>query len=306
MVSSGQVKSDLESITSVLTSCKSTVSDLSGSWTGQSYDNLQSKVDSFISEAKSKMQKGMNAFASACDAYAEYLEIKQKKENYSKKLENAKAANSDTNDQSANIRKYSSLLSNAKDDLAKKKKEINEFLATAKGCKMKGVDASNLSLSGHKFVNYYQFNYSQAYSEGTIATSGCGPTSAAMALTYITGKEITPVETAKFGNGTYTCSQGTYWSYFAAVSEKYNVKCSQKEVSTENIKNGLKNGKPVIMSMGPGHFTRAGHFIVLREINKDGKVVVADPNSKERSEQVWDMDVFLSEGKQIWTFPDDK
>jgi len=184
------------------------------------------------------------------------------------------------------------------DDTAKKFKEPAESNDDEK-------KNNNISYEErHKFVNYYQYNYDNPYSEGTIATSGCGPTSAAMVLTYLTGKEITPVKTAEFGNGTYTCSEGTYWSYFEAVSNKYDVNCKEQSCTKENIVGSLNKGKPVIISMGPGHFTSGGHFIVLRGIDKNGKAIVADPNSEERSKQTWDMSTITSEGAQIWTFPD--
>jgi hypothetical protein len=56
------------------------------------------------------------------------------------------------------------------------------------------------------------------------------------------------------------------------------------------------------MSMGPGHFTKGGHFIVLRGTTEDGRIIVADPNSETRSKQTWDVSVFLNEGKQLWAF----
>ena len=39
--------------------------------------------------------------------------------------------------------------------------------------------------------------------------------------------------------------------------------------------------------MAKGHFTSNGHFIVLRGITEDGKVLVADPASYKRSGQEW-------------------
>lgn len=302
MVSSGKVNGDLSSISKSLSQYTSAISGLSGAWEGESYNNLSSKANDFIGDAEGKISKGMEAFANACDAYEEYLKLKDELKDYKSKLSSAKAADSDTNDMSSKISYYNGLISSKNDEIEAKKKEIKSYLSTASGTKLEGVSSPNISVSGGKFVNYYQYNYTNPYSEGTIATSGCGPTSAAMALTYLTGKEITPVETAAFGNGTYTCSAGTYWSYFAAVSEKYGVKCTQKGVSSENIKNGFKDGKPIIISMGRGHFTSAGHFIVLRGIDSNGKVIVADPNSEERSNKTWDMDIIVSEGKQIWTF----
>ncbi|MBQ6538939.1 MAG: C39 family peptidase [Bacilli bacterium] len=183
------------------------------------------------------------------------------------------------------------------------KPDIKEIIDNAsKEVDTKYDEKPSSNLKEHKFVNYYQGDYNNPYSEGTIATSGCGPTSAAMALTYITGKEVSPVETAEFGNGDYTCSEGTYWTYFGDVSAKYGVKCNEEHVSADNIKKGLSDGKPVIISMGPGHFTSAGHFIVLRSIDGDGNVKVADPASKERSSETWSLDTIVSEGKEIWTF----
>mgnify|MGYP003483381476 FL=1 len=52
--------------------------------------------------------------------------------------------------------------------------------------------------------------------------------------------------------------------------------------------------------MGPGHFTKGGHFIVLTGISEDGRITVADPNSEQRSNQTWDVNTIVNEGKQIW------
>jgi predicted double-glycine peptidase len=50
--------------------------------------------------------------------------------------------------------------------------------------------------------------------------------------------------------------------------------------------------------MGKGHFTSSGHFIVLRGITETGKILVADPASKRRSEQEWDFDIILTEAQK--------
>ena len=46
--------------------------------------------------------------------------------------------------------------------------------------------------------------------------------------------------------------------------------------------------------MTKGHFTNGGHFIVLRGV-KDGKIMVADPASRSRSEQLWDLSLIVNE-----------
>ena len=48
----------------------------------------------------------------------------------------------------------------------------------------------------------------------------------------------------------------------------------------------LSEGRPVISSQGPGLFTSAGHFIVLRGLTADGKVLVNDPNDSESKNYV--------------------
>ena len=54
--------------------------------------------------------------------------------------------------------------------------------------------------------------------------------------------------------------------------------------------------------MGPGHFTSAGHFIVLTDVDENGQITVADPGSEERSNQTWDKDLVASEAVQMWSF----
>ena len=49
--------------------------------------------------------------------------------------------------------------------------------------------------------------------------------------------------------------------------------------------------------MAKGHFTSNGHFIVLRGITEDGKVLVADPASYKRSGQEWSMSIILNEAR---------
>ena len=44
---------------------------------------------------------------------------------------------------------------------------------------------------------------------------------------------------------------------------------------------------PVIASMGKGHFTNGGHFIVLIGVTDSGKILVYDPVSVNRSNQEW-------------------
>ena len=76
MGSAGTVSSDLNSVTTSLTSYKSSIEGLSSSWTGPSFDNLNAKAEEFLSEYKSVIEKQMTAFAAACTAYEQYIQEK--------------------------------------------------------------------------------------------------------------------------------------------------------------------------------------------------------------------------------------
>lgn len=293
MVSSGQVTSDSSTFTGYLSSYSSAISGLSGSWQGKSYDNFTNQTTSFISEFQGTIEGQLSSFAGAVADYESYKLARQNKEISESNVAKARSAN-DT----AAISKYSSDVDTYTKQMSSYKSKIESALESIKGQVLEATPLKN----NNEFVNYYQYNYGEPYSEGTIATSGCGPTSMAMVLTYLLGEEVSPVEMAELGNGAYTCSAGTYWSFFGDMSDKYGVECEQMEVSTENIVNNLEEGRPIIMSMGPGHFTSGGHFIVLRGFDENNNIIVADPASEDRSNETWDIDVFLDEGTQIWAF----
>ena len=44
-----------------------------------------------------------------------------------------------------------------------------------------------------------------------------------------------------------------------------------------------------------GHFTRGGHFILLRGTTLSGEILVADPASRDRSLIPWDLSLILDE-----------
>jgi hypothetical protein len=57
----------------------------------------------------------------------------------------------------------------------------------------------------------------------------------------------------------------------------------------------LADGKLVVAIMAKGHFTNSGHFIVLRGVTAEGKILVADPANYTRSQQAWDLAIILNE-----------
>lgn len=142
------------------------------------------------------------------------------------------------------------------------------------------------------------------YGDNVIAVNGCGPTSLAMVVAGLTGKnDTTPYDIAKYSyeKGYYTEEWGTKWDLMSTGIEPFGVTGKKIVLSKQTLYNELNSGHPLIASMRPGDFTTVGHFIVLTGI-KDDKIVVNDPNSKERSAKLWEYDVIAPQIKGLWTY----
>lgn len=153
---------------------------------------------------------------------------------------------------------------------------------------------------------------------GNIGTSGCSVTSLAMVLSYLNDKCIYPDHVVAWtGNRFYAGSAGQSWSIFGAVAEHWGLKCTQQTANANAIRKALKAGKPVIVSTtGKGttqEFTTGGHFIVLRGLTSDGKVLVNDPNDNSTTKmhylKAYTAEFIVSECtengstvKAMWTF----
>ena len=134
--------------------------------------------------------------------------------------------------------------------------------------------------NGMQIPHYLQTDYGNIpYGGGSIASSGCGPTSFAMIASYLTGTTITPVDAVSWcGNSYYKPGVGTYWSYFAAAASHFGCGSVTQTSDANTVLKALSEGHPVISSQRAGLFTSGGHFIVLRGVTAGGKVLVNDPN----------------------------
>lgn len=150
---------------------------------------------------------------------------------------------------------------------------------------------------------------SYSYATGTMAQNGCAIACISMVVSGITGEYTIPTDVADWaGSKYYRSGVGTTWDIFNSVANKWNLKV--KTISKNNSKemiSHLKEGNPIIVSMGKGTFTRRGHFIVLTGLDEDGKVTVNDPSSEERSKRSWDLSQIIAEsspngGAPFWAF----
>lgn len=139
---------------------------------------------------------------------------------------------------------------------------------------------------------------SQMYGKtNTIAGAGCGPSSLAICISTLTNKTVTPPEVCAWSVKTgHRCEgSGSYHSLIPDGAAHWGVPCRGIGQSKKQLVQALQDGKLVIAIMSRGHFTRGGHFIVLRGITSQGKILVADCASYERSQKEWDINIFLNE-----------
>lgn len=140
------------------------------------------------------------------------------------------------------------------------------------------------------------------YGDEVLAINGCGPTSVAMVIASLTGRNIiTPYDVASYAyeNGYY--KNGTRWDFFTEGVRNYGIVGKELPLTKAKIFKELELGHPIICSMRKGDFTTTGHLIVLAGV-KNGKLIVNDPNSRERSSKLWSYERIESQIKNLWSF----
>ena len=169
---------------------------------------------------------------------------------------------------------------------------------------MPGVDIGDLTFTegGREVVYWSQMDErwcNEPYGKTqTIGYAGCGPTALAIVVSTLTDTGINPKEMADWAYENGYCCEGD-GSYRTLIPEgaahyKLEVEGAGKQ-DAQKIVDALAAGKLVVAIMGPGHFTTSGHFIVLRGVTEEGKLLVADPVSLSKSRKEWDANIVFSE-----------
>lgn len=139
----------------------------------------------------------------------------------------------------------------------------------------------------------------QSYAGENIAAAGCGPTAVAIAVSSLLDREVTPAEVARWSeeNGYAAYNNGSYHSLIPAAAAHYGLAVTSGNDTTV-LKAALAEGSLAIAIMGPGAFTPTGHFIVLRGTDEEGRILVADPVSLERSQRSWSCEQIVREAQK--------
>ena len=140
----------------------------------------------------------------------------------------------------------------------------------------------------------------QPYGTDHIGEYGCGPTSMAIVVSSLTSETVDPAQIARWAyEHGYWCSRsGSYHTLIPGAAQAWGLSvegCTASE--PQRILDTLADGKLVVALMTKGHFTKSGHFIVLRGV-QDEKILVADPASYRRSQKVWDLSIILNEASR--------
>lgn len=170
------------------------------------------------------------------------------------------------------------------------------------------------------FVYYCQSEAPWAdapYGPDNIGGYGCGPTAMAMVVSTLSDTIVDPIEMAQWAyeHGYCAPGSGSRHDLIPAAAQAFGLEGTIWEDRTvDSILSTLAAGKVFVALMGPGHFTSGGHFIVLRGVTLDGRILVSDPNSRQRSLVAWEPDLIIDElsssrndGAPLWciTVPTD-
>lgn len=205
------------------------------------------------------------------------------------------------------------------EDESDENSDINNVSEDGVSGKISGVDneyidalqsaqaGSLLQSKGAIDVIYYMQSdarWANAYYGGTdtMEVYACGPTSMSIVVSSLTDIKIDPVQMANWANqnGYWYPKSGSLHSFIPDAAKAFGLNSEGVENTPEaiqKISTALQEGKLVVALMGKGQFTRSGHFIVLRGITSEGKILVADPASKERTNQEWDVNTIVKEAK---------
>lgn len=146
----------------------------------------------------------------------------------------------------------------------------------------------------------------------TIGTAGCGPTAMAMVLATWVDPKITPKTECDWAlaHGFKAKNQGTYYGYFAKRAQTLGLKCEQMNWTnlttskkTDNIhaqaKAQVDKGNLVIACMGPGNWTKSGHYVLVWKIEGD-TIYINDPASTLSRRTQGSYSLFKQQVKYYW------
>ena len=140
------------------------------------------------------------------------------------------------------------------------------------------------------------------YAGELMGLSGCGPTCLSMVCIHLLNDaRYTPRYIAEFAteNGYSVSGNGSAWTLISEGGRKLGLDVTEIPLVERRIIQNLEIGNPIICVVGPGFFTTTGHYIVMTGYS-DGYVKINDPNSPNRSAQMWKLTEVMEQIRNLW------
>ena len=144
---------------------------------------------------------------------------------------------------------------------------------------------------------YYGSNY--------MGINGCAPTALAIVYAGLTGNaDVTPYDLAQYAvsRGLYISGQGTKWELMEVGGRYLGLKVQRVWKDERAIRKALAEGKLLTARVGAGDFTDGGHFIVICGIDENDLLTIRDPNSRQKTAQLWEFERVQSQATCWWSF----
>lgn len=168
--------------------------------------------------------------------------------------------------------------------------------------RLKTIDGVELLTGGNFDIVYYNQAdpawRDKSFGYDDIGKYGCGPTTMAMVISSMTAFDTDPARMASwaFENGYWASLSGSYHTLIPDSARAFGLSVEPLyERTPEALRACLKEDNIIVALMSPGHFTEGGHFILLHGVTFTGNILVADPNSRERSLTPWDPQLIIDE-----------
>ena len=196
--------------------------------------------------------------------------------------------------------------------LYEKNPEAREFVLDYKKHINDDGSDENIDISGDMtdgkiplFIQWDERWGYKTYGDDFLAVTGCGPTALSMVCVGLTGNlNMNPYAVAKMAqaDGYYVNGSGSSWDMMTGLADNLGLYANELGLDADTIRSKLRDGHPIICIMGPGDFTKSGHFIVLTGVTSNGDVTINDPNSRKNSDKSWNLEEITSQMKNLWVY----
>ena len=156
-----------------------------------------------------------------------------------------------------------------------------------------GIINGNFEFTDMPLLDQTDYDYIK-YSQGTVATSGCGLTSLCMVASYFTGQLYTPDDLAAIANAVKTSNVDRMTAAADYLGLTWHLSPS---TDTNDLKQYLSEGKVVICLV-----KNSSHFVVCKGITEDGQILVNDPYGPWAKDEPYSLSDLKMSCGSTWVF----